>query len=111
MKEMFRQCHELKIIKGINKFNTIKVTNMKAMFSECYCLKHLDLKNFNTSEVRNMRTMFGKCSELQFLDVSNFDISNVRYFEFMFYKFYKLKDFKGIDIFISKNISNVKGYS
>jgi len=82
---------------------------MKAMFSECYCLTHLDLKNFNTSEVRNMRTMFGKCSELQFLDVSNFDISNVRYFEFMFYKCYKLKDFKGIDIFISKNISNVKG--
>ena len=33
---MFNHCEKLKEIKGINKFNTNKVTNMKAMFQACY---------------------------------------------------------------------------
>ena len=34
MKCMFNRCHKLKEIKGINKFNTSKVNNMRIMFQE-----------------------------------------------------------------------------
>ena len=43
---MFNECHKLKEIKGINNFNTSKVTNMSAMFNECFELEYLDLYKF-----------------------------------------------------------------
>ena len=43
---MFNNCRKLKEIKGINKFDTFNVRNMKAMFSQCNELKSLDLSNF-----------------------------------------------------------------
>ena len=39
--------NNLKAIKGINNFNTLKVTKMTTMFQECYELEYLDLSNFN----------------------------------------------------------------
>ena len=48
MSYMFNQCHNLKEIKGINNFNTIKVNIMKAMFQQYNLLEELDLSNFNT---------------------------------------------------------------
>ena len=101
---MFNECHKLKEIKGINKFNTNKVTNMNSMFQECKELEYLDLSNFdtsnvidigfmfnkchklkeikgindfNTNKVTNMNAMFQLCNELEYLDLSNFDTSNV----------------------------------
>ena len=53
MQFMFNKCHKLKEIKGINKFNTDKVTNMRAMFCECNKLENLNL-NFDTSNVNDM---------------------------------------------------------
>ena len=32
---MFNKFHKLRIIKGIENFNTIKVTNMNSIFQEC----------------------------------------------------------------------------
>ena len=46
---MFNECHKLKEIKGMNKFNTNQVTNMSGMFQSCNELEYLDLSNFNTS--------------------------------------------------------------
>ena len=69
---MFNQCHKLKEIKGINNFNTSKVTNMNTMFQNCYELEHLDLSNFNTSNVTNMAWMFDQCNKLKYLNLSNF---------------------------------------
>ena len=62
---MFNECHKLKEIKGINKFNTNKVTAMQVMFGECYELEYLDLSNFDTSNVTNMSFMFTKCHKLK----------------------------------------------
>ena len=42
MKCMFNHCHKLKEIKGINKFYTNQVTNMKSMFQQCNELKYLN---------------------------------------------------------------------
>ena len=51
---MFKNCHELKEIKGINNFNTKNVLTMILMFKGCIELKHLDLSNFNTEKVTNI---------------------------------------------------------
>ena len=40
MDRMFNLCKELKDIKGINKFNTNKVTNMRTMFQLCNELEY-----------------------------------------------------------------------
>ena len=101
---MFNKCHKLKEIKGINKFNTNKVTDMSGMFQLCKELEYLDLTNFetsnatnmsfmfnqchklkeikginkfNTNKVTDMKVMFQECNELEYLDLSNFDTSNV----------------------------------
>ena len=66
---------ELKIIKGIENFNTTNVANMDGMFSECNELEYLDLSNFNTSNVNNMSCMFNNCNKLKYLNLLNFSIN------------------------------------
>ena len=46
---MFNECHKLKEIKGINKFNLINVKNKEKIFDGCNELKYLDLSKFNIS--------------------------------------------------------------
>ena len=72
MSYMFNKCHKLKEIKGINKFITNKVTNMRTMFQKCYELEYLDLTNFNTSNVTDMSNMFNECHKLKYLNIKNF---------------------------------------
>ena len=55
---MFHECKNLKEIKGLNAFNTNKVTNICAMFQRCYELEYLDLSNFDTSNVIKMSYKF-----------------------------------------------------
>ena len=54
---MFNECHKLREIKGINNFNTIKVTNMCTMFQECNELEYVDLSKFNIVNVTDMIRM------------------------------------------------------
>jgi len=44
---MFTNCHKLKQIKGIIKFNIVNVTNMNKMLEECNELEYLILSKFN----------------------------------------------------------------
>ena len=131
---MFNQCHKLKQIKGINNFNTNKVTDMNIMFQECNELEYLDLSNFNTSnvkdmgwmfnechklkeikgienfntiKVKNMTTMFQNCNELEYLDLSNFNTSNVEDMGYLFTNCYKLKEIKGIENFNTIKVKNM----
>ena len=75
MSFMFKGCHKLKKIKGMNGLNPSKVVNMTKMFNECYELEYLDLTNFNTSNVTDMSWMFFGCNKLKYLNVSNFIIN------------------------------------
>ena len=68
---MFLDCYKLKQIKGINKFNTSKVTNMLGMFQNCKELEYLDLSNFDTSLVTNMYNMFDFCYKLKHFKGNN----------------------------------------
>ena len=66
---MFTRCKLLKEIKGINLFNTSKVTSMNEMFQFCTELESLDLSNFNTANVSNMENMFYECNKLKYLNL------------------------------------------
>ena len=57
---MLSQCKRLKEIKGLNKFITNKVTDMKGMFQDCEEIEYLDLSNFDTSNVNDMSCMFAE---------------------------------------------------
>ena len=72
---MLNECHKLKEIKGINKFITNKVTNMREMFQLCGELESLDLSNFNTENITDMEFMFNECNKLEFLNLLNFSIN------------------------------------
>ena len=134
MNFMFVDCFKLKGIKGINKLNTKKVTNMTGMFENCLSLKYLNLENFDTSNVTNMSYMFNKCkklkeikgmdkfntinltttyamfqfcTEIEKIDLSGFDTSNVTNMSYMFNKCKKLKEIKGLNTFITKNVKDM----
>ncbi len=62
---MFNQCHKLKEINGLYKFNTNQVTKMNSMFQYCNELVYLDLSNFDTSKVNEMNHMFSHCFKLK----------------------------------------------
>ena len=72
-------------------FNSISVSNMGFMFSECYSLESIDLSNFNTSQVIDMGWMFYNCNSLKSIDLSNFDTSQVTNMRWMFYNCFSLK--------------------
>ena len=72
-------------------FNSISVSNMGFMFSECYSLESIDLSNFNTSQVIDMGLMFYNCSSLESINLSNFDTSQVTDMGWMFYNCFSLK--------------------
>ena len=124
MEAMFAGCKKLKEIKGIDKFNTSKVSNFRSTFSLCG-IESLNLSNFNTSnattmvtmfynasklkeikgiinfntsQVTSMRSMFNGCSELRYIDISSFDTSNLIDIQKMFCGCHNLKEIKGINL-------------
>ena len=131
MKHMFSECKKLKEIKGLDKFNTLKVKDMSGIFQLCSELEILDLSGFDTSNVINMEYMFKECkilkeikgldkfntkkvidmngmfqlcSELKVLDLSNFDTSNTINMKYMFSECTKLKEIKGLDKFNTEKV-------
>ena len=76
MSEMFSNCSSLTSL-DLSHFDTSNVTNMSSMFSSCSSLTSLDLSKFDTLQVTDMNGMFFGCSSLTSLDLSNFDTSNV----------------------------------
>lgn len=80
---MFSECYDLTQL-DLSGFDTSKVTYMNAMFSSCESLTSLDLSSFDTSQVTNMYIMFQDCSSLTSLDLSSFDTSRVTNMDQMF---------------------------
>ena len=92
-------------IKGLNKLNTYKVTNMESMFESSQATT-LDLSNFKTLNVTNMGRMFlnAKAEEINGLD--SFNTSKVIDMSFMFYN----SQLETLDL-SSFNVSNVKSFN
>ena len=96
---MFEGCYKLQSIKGLNKFNTSKVTYMSHMFSNCSSLQNIDLSNFDTYYCNGLDYMFYSCSSITSLDISKFDTYNQPDIEGMFQHCIKLKTIYASDKF------------
>ncbi len=91
--EWFSMCTNLTEIVGMKEnLKTDSVTDMSAMFSNCFKLRNLDLSGFNTSNVTSMKEMFYCCESLESIDFQGFNTQNVKTMSFMFYKCKNLKD-------------------
>ena len=81
---MFEDCHSLKFLPDISKWNTRNVTNMWRMFTCCINLKCLpDISKWNIRNVTNMEFMFYDCNSLKYFpDISKWNIrKNVKMHE------------------------------
>ena len=94
MSDMFSDCSGLESL-DLSQFNTANVTDMSYMFSDCSGLESLDLSQFNTANVTNMKYMFSGCSGLNELYLTNFDTSSVIKFGYMFFE---LTNLTGLDL-------------
>ena len=72
----------LRTITGLENLNTIFVTDMSYMFSNCG-IPTLDLSSFDTFQTRDMSYMFYRCRATS-IDLSSFDTSSVDSMEGMF---------------------------
>ena len=82
MNDMFRNA-QVKTL-DLSSFDTSNVIKMNYMFSGCQTLTIKGLENFNTSKVTEMIGVFAN-SKAKSLNLSSFDTSNVTSMERMFY--------------------------
>lgn len=109
MEQMFSNCSSLTSI-DLSSFYTKNVENMKGMFSGCTSLKSLNLSYFNTSKVKDMSSMFSSCSSLESINLSTFNTENVQKMVRMFYGCENLL-YLDISSFKSSNIENISMFN
>lgn len=73
----FYGCNNLTEIRGLERLDTSKVTDMSQMFARCTALTTLDLTALDTSGVTNTRQMFNNCAALETLDLTGWNTANV----------------------------------
>lgn len=77
MSSMFSNMYNLVSIKGLEGFDTSKVTKLSYMFQDDRAITSLNVGSFDTSNVTNVQGMFQGCYYLSQLDLSGFDLSKV----------------------------------
>ncbi len=80
----FEQMHNLRTLTGVQYLNTSEVTDMGAMFWNCFSLTSMNISNFDTKKVTTMYGMFNGCSSILALDLSNFNTAEVTEMNNMF---------------------------
>ena len=86
MYQWFWNCTNLATVKGMENLNTSQVTTMRALFSQCAPLTHLDLSAFDTHNVTETVNMFYNCSALKSVKIGElWDMSSVTSSDGMFY--------------------------
>ena len=94
----------------LSNFDSSNITSMRILFNKCKNLKEIKgLDKLITNNVRDMEGMFQYCVELEYLDLSNFDTSKVENMAFMFNHCERVKEIKGINKFITNNVTSVEG--
>lgn len=78
---LFENCGNLRLINGIEQWNTTGIEYMTYMFAGCSNLVSLNLSSFDISNVRDIYNMFDGCTNLRYLDISNF-IMGEEYFNY-----------------------------
>jgi surface protein len=72
LERLFENCRDLRLINGIEEWNTTGINNMVGMFAGCSNLVSLNLSSFDISNAHGINNMFDGCENLRYLDISNF---------------------------------------
>ncbi|MDF7672351.1 BspA family leucine-rich repeat surface protein [Lactobacillus sp. ESL0701] len=83
--QMFEGLENVTEIKGLNKVDTSKATDMSYMFNDDSNLTSLDLSSFDTSKVTDMSNMFANAKGLKNLNISSFNTGKVTDMSYMFF--------------------------
>lgn len=82
---MFAFSPKLKQIKGLNRLDFSHIKNMCALFTGCKSLEELDVTGWNTERVTDMGAVFMNCYNLKTIrGLETWNTSNVRYMTSMF---------------------------
>ena len=80
---LFKNGNALKVIKGLENFDTSNLEKMNEMFSGT-AIKSLDLSGWDTSNVTSMQYMFANMTMLESLDISGWNLNSVPVMDDMF---------------------------
>ena len=105
MKYMFTSSQATSI--DVSSFDTTNVTDMNWMFAYSAATEIKGLENFNTSKVTKMDEMFAG-TNVATLDLSSFDTSNVTGMTDMFFGS-AATEIKGLEKFNTSNVTNMSG--
>ena len=105
----FAGFNKLTTIKGLDKIDTTKVTDMSYMFYNCDSLTDLSILSvLDTSNVTNMSGMFYYCSNLVSLSgAENWNTSSVTDMSYMFYYCNKLVSLSGAKNWNVSKVTNM----
>lgn len=108
MTSMFSSCYRLSDV-NLKNFNTANVITMSSMFYSCVSLKNIDVSSFNTENVSELSGMFEECRSLNAIDLSNFKTSKVTNTSTMFQNCWSLKSIKFGKDFKTDNVTDMNG--
>ena len=106
MTSMFSSCYRLSDV-NLKNFNTANVTTMSSMFYSCVSLKNIDVSSFNTENVSELSGMFEECRSLNTIDLSNFKTSKVTNTSTMFHNCWSIKSIKFGKDFKTDNVTDM----
>ena len=106
MTSMFSSCYRLSDV-NLKNFNTANVTTMSSMFYSCVSLKNIDVSSFNTENVSELSGMFEECRSLNAIDLSNFKTSKVTNTSTMFHNCWSIKSIKFGKDFKTDNVTDM----
>lgn len=104
--QMFEGLENVTEIKGLNKVDTSKTTNMSYMFNDDSNLTSLDLSSFDTSNVTDMSSMFANAKRLKNLNISSFNTGKVTDMAYMFFFDESLRNLD-VSNFDTSNVTNM----
>ena len=108
MSSMFTNCYNITSL-DLSSWDTSNVTTMSSMFNTCsYLYRIKGIENFNTSKVTSMYHMFYMATRLMTLDVTSWDTSEVTNMEGMFNLAQGLETITGIGNFNTSKVTNMK---
>jgi surface protein len=98
----------LKVLTGLDSWNTSNVISMKQMFQNDSELTALNLSNWDTSSATDMSFMFNMCNSARtFGDLSNWNTSNVTDMSGMFSDADSLQTVGNLDNWNTSNVTNM----
>ena len=108
MHEMFGLNWSLKDISGISNFNTIHVTNICGMFTNCENLSSLPNLIWNTINIKDMGELFCGCKKLTDIKgISKWNTENVENMGAIFSYCEKLSSLKGLQNWNTSKVTSM----